>query len=307
MLPPDATTHRSPFRIVSLGEVLWDLLPDGAKLGGAPANFAVHARALGAEATLISRVGDDPLGRQIIDRLTALGLPANGIGVDSSAPTGTVSVELSDGQPRYTIHENAAWDRIAPTSEALAAARECDAICFGTLGQRSEISRATIRELVGAAPADSLRICDINLRPPFVDRAIIEASLELATALKLNDAELPQFAEMFALKATEPLAQLRELAARFHLDTIACTRGGSGSVILHRGEISEHPGVKADVRDTVGAGDSFTAALVLGLLHREPLGAINAFANEVAAFVCSHDGATPALPANLRRRFVRGD
>jgi fructokinase len=279
-------------RIVSVGEVLWDLLPAGPVLGGAPANFACHARALGADTTLVSRVGDDDLGREILRRLDA----HDAVQMDTQRPTGTVSVQLSaDGQPQYTIHENAAWDAI----EADDCAREADAVCFGSLAQRSPISRASIRQMIALTRADALRVFDINLRQSFYSCELIEASLTLANVLKLNDAELPVLEEMFALHG------LKAIAEHFALRTIALTRGGQGSVIFDRGEFSEHPGIAATVRDTIGAGDAFTAALTLGLLADWPLPRINQRANEVAAFVCSQSGATPALPAALRSSFVQ--
>lgn len=274
---------------------MWDLLPTGPVLGGAPANFACHARALGADTTLISRVGDDDLGREIRRQLDGKGLPLPGIQIDPQRPTGTVSVELADdGQPRYIIHEDVAWDAIEATDAACCAAQEADAICFGSLAQRASISRASIQHLVSTAKPGALRVFDINLRQSFYSRELIESSLHLATVLKLNDAELPVLAEMFALAP-----DVEALAARFNLRAVALTRGGTGSVLWADGQRSEHPGVATTVRDTIGAGDSFTAALTLGLLAGHPLDRINDHANRVAAYVCSQSGATPPLPTDL--------
>jgi fructokinase len=290
------------FTIVGLGEVLWDMLPAGPQLGGAPANFICHARALGADATLISRVGDDELGREIITRLDALGVNTSGIAVDAQRPTGTVGVELEAGQPRYIIHENVAWDFIEATPTALAAVRSADAVCFGALAQRSEVSRCAIRALVSAAAPDALRVCDINLRQHFYSLELIAETLALANVLKLNDAELPVLAALFGLTG-DTRTQLTTLAAKFSLRLVVLTRGAQGSVLFDGTNWSGHPGIDVLVKDAIGAGDSFTAATVLGYLSRWELDRINAFANEVAAFVCSHHGATPPLPETMRAAF----
>jgi fructokinase len=287
-------------KILAIGEILWDLLPSGKQLGGAPANFAYHAHALGAESRVVSRVGDDPLGREIRDRLRALGLATDGVGVDTVAPTGTVSVELAaDGQPRFTIHENVAWDRLVADEASLAFVAQADAVCFGSLAQRSEPSRNCIRKLVTVAPAAALRVFDINLRQHFYSREIVEESLRLANALKLNDAELPVLAAMFGLGGGVR-EQLAVLAERFSLRAVALTRGARGSLLLANGDWSEHAGLIVKVVDSVGAGDAFTAAMALGLLAGRPLDGINRRANEVAAYVCSQPGATPVLPAYFK-------
>ena len=184
--------------IVAVGEVLWDLFQEGPLLGGAPANFAYHAHALGAQVQLITRVGSDELGREILRRFRGMGLSDATVQVDETAPTGTVQVQLSgNGLAHFTIQENVAWDFIALTDEALAAARRADAICFGSLGQRSEKSRDTIQRLVEAAPAHALKVFDINLRQKFYSREVIQESLRWADVLKLNDDELPTLAAMF--------------------------------------------------------------------------------------------------------------
>ena len=288
-------------RILAAGEILWDLLPSGRQLGGAPANFAYHAHALGAEARVVSRVGNDPLGCEIVERLGALGLPTDGVSVDPGAPTGTVTVEVQpDGQPRFTIHEQVAWDRIRVDAASLEFAARAAAVCFGTLAQRCAVSGAAIRQLVSQTPTTTLRVFDINLRQHFFSRELVESSLALANALKLNEAELPVLAAMFNL-AGDPRAQLAALAGRFQLRAVALTRGANGSLLLADGAWSEHPGLPVKVVDAVGAGDAFTAAWTLGLLARRPLDEINRHANEVAAYVCSQPGATPALPPSLRK------
>jgi fructokinase len=288
-------------KVLAIGEVLWDLLPGGKQLGGAPGNFAYHCRSLGADARLVTRVGDDDLGREILARFEALGLPADFVSVDPDAPTGTVGVELGPGgQPRYTIHEGVAWDRIEADARSLAFAAEADAVCFGSLAQRAATSREAIGRLVAAARPGALRIFDVNLRPPFVDREVIEHSLNLANVLKLNDHELVELGEMFGA-AGEPREAVAGLAGRFGLAAVAVTRGDAGSLLYRDGEWSDRPGVPVEVVDSIGAGDSFTAAMAVGLLDGLPLGEINRRANAVAAFVCSRPGGTPALPESIIR------
>lgn len=292
------------FRVLGVGEVLWDLLPAGAQPGGAPANFACHARALGADAGVITRVGDDALGRDILRRLDALGLPTGLVQVDESAPTGTVGVELdADGVPRFTIHGDAAWDLLLANQEALGAATAADAVCFGSLGQRGEPARRSIQTLVAATAARALRIFDVNLREPFYSSEVLEQSLRLANVLKLNDTELPVLASLFGVGGSAE-AQLEGLARRFDLRVVALTRGAQGSLLRGPAGWADHPGLAAEVVDTVGAGDAFTAALALGLLRDWPLDRTNTLANEVACHVCGCAGATPSLPPRLVAMFA---
>lgn len=285
--------------IVGLGEVLWDLLPAGKQLGGAPANFAYHAGALGAHARLVSRVGKDALGGETLDRLAKLGVLTDGVEVDPRLPTGTVSVVVAaDGQPQFTIHENVAWDALEGSSAGRQAIATADALCFGTLAQRSERSRLTIRALVAAAPAGALRVFDVNLRQHFYSRAVIEESLGMADVVKVNDAELARLAEMLGLPGDDR-SRIATLADRFGLRWVVCTRGAQGSLLYAGGRWSERPGTPTRVVDTIGAGDSFTAALTLGLLAGWPLDETHRRAGDLAAYVCSQPGATPSLPEPL--------
>jgi fructokinase len=287
------------FRCIGLGEVLWDLLPAGKQLGGAPANFAYHAHALGAEAWVVSRVGRDALGREILARLGALGLRTDGITVDPAAPTGTVSVALDpQGTPTFTIHENVAWDFLEAGAGILDEASQADAICFGTLGQRNPVARAAIRAVLNATPSAALHIFDINLRQQFWSPELIRESLELADVLKLNDEELPVVAKLFGLVEDES-SQLRTLAARFQLKAVALTKGAHGSSLLVGHELVSRPGSKLTVVDTVGAGDSYTAALALGLLAGHKPEQILESAHRIADYVCTQRGAMPPLPRNL--------
>lgn len=289
------------YNVVGIGEVLWDLLPDGPQLGGAPANFAYHARSLGLEAAVISCVGDDELGSNLLERLHQLSVPSDLVTQNAGLPTGTVSVTLNgNGVPHYTIHEPVAWDRIQSTSLAQESVRNAQVVCFGSLAQRSLTSRKTIQGLVSATSTSALRVFDINLRQRFYSREIIEQSLRLANVLKLNDAELPILTAMLELHGSVK-EQLNQLAAQFELQTIALTCGDKGSLLYHRGCWSDCSVQPVHVADTVGAGDAFTAALVKGILLDMKPGDINAAANEVARHVCSCVGATPPLPEAVRQ------
>ncbi len=288
------------FRCIGLGEVLWDLLPEGKQLGGAPANFAYHAHALGAEALVLSRVGNDALGREILNRFAILGLRTDGISIDPSRPTGTVGVRLDNqGKPTFTIHENVAWDFLEPGKKILEEASGADAICFGSLAQRNAPSRAAIRTALTAAPPHALLVFDINLRQHFWSRELIEESLERANVFKLNEEELPVVAKLFGLGGDES-AQMRRLAERFSLQAVALTKGANGSSLLVGREFVSRPGSNLVIADTIGAGDSYTAALTLGLLGRQTPEAILESAHRIADFVCTQPGAMPPIPAQLQ-------
>lgn len=291
------------FKVVGIGEVLWDLLPSGPQLGGAPANFACHAKMLGAQAHVITRIGRDALGGEILRRLTAMGIADGTVQVDDRAPTGIASIILqADGVPCFKLQEDAAWDHLALTDAALKCVQEAQAVCFGSLAQRSQSAPSIIKRLVAAAPFGSLKVFDINLRQKYYTKNVIEQSLGLANVLKLNDQELPILAEMFALTGTER-QQIEQLLARFDFRLVALTRGSQGSLLWQAGQWSDLPGRPVQVVDTVGAGDAFTAALVMGLLREMSLIKIHQLASEVAGFVCSYPGATPTLPERLREKF----
>ena len=287
------------FTIVGLGEALWDEFPDGPRFGGAPANFACHAAMLGADASLVSRVGDDDLGARAVAALRACGVDASHVGT-GPFPTGTVRVELDPaGKPTFTIREGVAWDRLAWSDDLEALAARADAVCFGTLGQRSTESRETIRRFLTATGPNGVRLFDVNLRPPFYDRQVVLDSLNLANALKLNDDELPIVASMLGLSGTEA-GLMAELARRYRLPLVALTRGARGAMLLARGTFYECAALPVKVVDTVGAGDAFTAALTLGWLRGDDLGDVGRRACRVAEFVCSQAGATPTLTGATR-------
>jgi fructokinase len=291
-----------PPRIVGLGEILWDIMPDGSRhLGGAPLNAAVHAQALGCRASLVSAVGDDELGREAIKLVTERhGLDASAVSVLPDRPTGAVDVRLRDGQPTYEFRAEVAWDFLEATSAARQVVQAADAIIFGTLAQRSAASRRAIHELLGLARPSCLRVFDVNLRPPFYDDTILRESLAVTDVLKLNDDELPIVLAAMRVPAEPDWAAhlLKELP---RLSTLALTRGARGSTLLSRERLAGHtlPARQVTVQDTVGAGDAFTAALVAGLLKGWALEAIHERAVAAAAFVCSCAGATPSLPQEL--------
>jgi fructokinase len=290
--------------MVGLGEILWDLLPEGKKLGGAPANFAYHARALGNRGLPASRVGSDGPGREIIAALTALGIPVDHIQVDGNHATGSVEVSLdAAGLPRYRIKEQVAWDFIEFNAQLVELAARCDAVCFGSLAQRSEVSRGTIHKFLAALPPRTLRVLDVNLRQSFYSAELLDRSLEAAGLVKLNHEELPLLLDLLDLSAgggpgTER-ADCRRLLKRYALRLVCLTRGERGSLLITEGEEEEHPGFSVTVADTVGSGDAFTAALVHHFLRRTPLAKISTAVNRYGSWVATQTGATPPLPADV--------
>ena len=283
-------------KILAIGEVLWDMLPSGRKVGGAPANFAFHAMQLGGDVRILSRIGNDELGREMIEFYHSLGLSTELIGTDMTTPTGTVEVELSaEGQPKYTIHENVAWDKIEATESAVQFAQNVDAVCFGSLAARTDSALQTIRALVSQTKPSALRVLDLNLRDPFVDRNVIESLLQLANVLKLNDEELARTATMFGVSGKEVKHHVDWFISRYGLKMLILTCGAKGSRLFADGKEHVCESRKIEVVDTVGAGDAFTAAVVVGLLSGLPMETIHKRANEIATFVCTQSGATPKL------------
>jgi fructokinase len=281
------------FTIVGIGEVLWDVLPSGREMGGAPANFAVNAHLLGAEGIVVSCVGADGLGREIHRRLDERSIVKDYVFVDSSRPTGTVSVRVdADGGPDYVIHEDVAWDYMPSAPELLELAGRIDAVCFGTLAQRSAVSRGTIRSFLGAVPARALRIFDVNLRQSYYSRETVESSLRIANVLKLNEFELGVVSNVLSVSGNEH-SLLAKLAGLFELELVALTLGARGSLLYRRGEISSHTGFEVEVVNSVGAGDAFAAALAVGMLNGQSLDELSESANRAAADACARSGAAP--------------
>ncbi len=287
--------------IAGIGEILWDLLKDSEELGGAPVNFAYHAGALGAQAYAISTIGDDARGQATLRELKKRGMSTEHITVLSGAVTGHVLAEVDEqGVASYTFPENVAWDRISIGQNTTALARKLDAVCFGSLVQRSENSREIIMNYVKNEAGEALKVFDLNIRQQFYTENIIRSSLECADVLKLNEQEIVLLAEMERLTGSEE-TQLDELVKRYHLKLAVLTRSGRGSLLVNSSMTSNHPGYATQVIDTIGAGDAFTATTILGLLKGDALDQINDHANRVAAFVCSRKGAMPLITEELIR------
>lgn len=287
------------FNVIGIGEILWDMLPTGKILGGAPANFAYHAQQLGAEGTVISAVCNDELGKEIEQVLKEKEL--NNCLSIAEQPTGTVSVELRNGSPSYTIHEGVAWDNMELTNCAKDKLHTANAVCFGSLAQRNTISRKAIVEALEIMPANALKVFDINLRQHFYTKEIIESSLERANVFKINDEELLIFRDMFHLEGSDEEV-CQTIIKRYNLRLMALTKGENGSDLLTADEVSYMKTPQVEVADTIGAGDSFTATLVMGLLGKKPLKQLHQEAVEISAFVCTQNGATPVIPMELKNQ-----
>lgn len=287
-------------KIAGIGELLWDVLPDSEQLGGAPVNFAYHVSALGAEAVAISTIGNDGRGKKALEELQKRGVNTSYISVSEQFPTGYVTAHIDDqGIATYEFPDDVAWDHLAINPAAHQCAPELKAICFGTLAQRSESARLTIQRYLDTASADTIKVYDLNLRQQFYSRTTIETSLKLSTVLKLNDEELSLLSALLQITGSET-EQLAALRKHFDLELVILTKGDKGSLLITEGEISSHPGIDTEIVDTIGAGDSFTAAVVTGLLLNKTLEEINTKANDLAAYVCSQSGAMPLVPHHYR-------
>jgi fructokinase len=298
------------YTILGIGELLWDMLPEGARLGGAPANYGVMAGRLGDRSAILSRIGRDALGDDALHALKAFPVDCGLLQIESEQPgqpTGTVTVKLEEGQPSYTIHEPAAWDFFEPTDAWLGEAARADAVCFGSLGQRGERSRRTIHALVKATRPECKRIFDVNLRAPFYSAEIVRESLRAASVMKMNDVESPLVLELLGLAAASSLrgAADRLLEAFAGLTLVAITRGGEGSLLVGRSEWHDHPGIPTKVADTIGAGDAFTAAMTHYLLRGAPLAMLNEAGNRWGGFVASRSGAMPEIGPETLARIKR--
>ena len=297
--------------IVGLGELLWDLLPSGERLGGAPANFAVMASRLGNRGAIASRLGADDWGERARGILSAFPADLSFLQSDPSQPTGTVGVKIVDGEPHYTINEPAAWDFLEWTPAWGELATAADAVCFGTLAQRAETSRATIRAFVAATRPECVRVFDVNLREPFYSADIIAESLAGATIFKLNEMEAPLVLGMLGADMSfgEDEDGLRAAAAwlleKYPVKLVAITLGANGSLLVTRDGAQRHQGVHGKVVDTVGAGDAFTAALVDSYLGGASLARMNEAGNRWGAWVASQPGAMPELSASVLEE-IRG-
>ena len=310
-----------PHLVLGIGELLWDVLPDGMRLGGAPANFAVMAGRLGNRAAILSRIGHDDLGRDAIRRLDPMPVETGFLQVDPAHHTGRVTVSISAGEPNYTIHQPAAWDFLELSDEWVQLVGRANAICFGSLAQRNQESRQTIQTLVAGSADTCIRVFDVNLRAPYYSSEVLQESLELATVAKLNGGEMRQMMELLDLQIDEepvnspssPGVEGGRLGAGFlgwaagrlltefaGLQMVAVTRGDHGSVLITRDEMDEHPGFPVKLIDAIGAGDAFTAAMTHYLLRGASLSIMNDAGNRWGAWIASQPGAMPALPDTVR-------
>lgn len=280
------------FTVVGIGELLWDILPNGKELGGAPANFVYHTSYFGANSFLISAIGSDDYGKEII---LALKKRSTKYSINTvKYPTGIVSVKLKKGIPTYEIYKNVAWDFIRLKKESIPVLKKADAICFGTLSQRSETSLKAIQEAINLVPQTALKVYDVNLRALYYTKEIIENTLKWSNVLKLNDEELIVLTKMFDLTGDQEKS-CKQILNKFNLKLLALTNGSKGSVLFTNNEISKCSVPKIKVVDTIGAGDSFTAALVMGILNKNSLKKIHQAAVNHAAKICSSKGATPII------------
>ena len=291
--------------VVGMGEALWDVLPEGKKIGGAPANFAYHVSQFGLNSRVVSAVGDDKLGMEILDNFREKKL--NAMVEIVPYPTGTVQVELdAEGVPCYDIKEGVAWDNIPYTPALEDLAKHTKAVCFGSLAQRSVVSRDTINRFIDAMPAeDTLKIFDINLRQGFYTKEILCNSFSKCNILKINDEELVTVSRMFGYPGIDLQDKCWILLAKYNLKMLILTCEVNGSYVFTPGNVSFVETPRVEVADTVGAGDSFTAAFVSSILSGLSIGEAHKLAVETSAYVCTQNGAMPVLPQSLKDRVIK--
>ena len=286
--------------VVGMGEALWDVLPEGKKIGGAPANFAYHVSQFGLPSCVVSAVGDDALGKEIVENFTSKGL--NQLISEVPYPTGTVQVEIDQaGVPQYEIKENVAWDNIPFTAHLEAIAEKTKAVCFGSLAQRNVVSRNTINRFLDAMPQteDSLVVFDVNLRQGFYNKEILCNSMKRCNILKINDEELVTVSRMFGYPGIDLQDKCWILLGKYNLKMLILTCGINGSYVFTPGNVSFQPTPKVEVADTVGAGDSFTAAFISSILKGKSVQEAHSRAVRTSAYVCTKKGAMPILPSDL--------
>lgn len=283
--------------VVGMGEALWDVLPEGKKIGGAPANFAYHVSQFGLPSCVVSAIGDDALGKEIIENFTSKGLDQ--LIAEVPYPTGTVQVEIDQtGIPLYDIKENVAWDNIPYTEHLDALAKRTKAVCFGSLAQRNVVSRETINHFLDTMPKDddSLIVFDVNLRQGFYNKEILCKSMQNCNILKMNDEELITVSRMFGYPGIDLQDKCWILLGKYNLKMLILTCGINGSYVFTPGNVSFQPTPKVEVADTVGAGDSFTAAFIASILKGKSVTEAHTIAVKTSAFVCTQKGAMPILP-----------
>lgn len=288
------------FTIAGIGELLWDVLPEAEVIGGAPVNFAYHVTALGAKGIPISTIGNDVRGGKALEELQKRGVETSAISITEDFATGYVTATLdNEGKASYNFPDDVAWDHLQINEYAENLRNILDAVCFGSLAQRSEHSRRAIYGFLDTLGKETLKVFDINLRQEFYSEKVIVNSLTRTDILKLNEEELPILADLIDLNGPSD-KWLQILVEKYHLQMAILSRGGSGSLLLTPKSSSDHPGVVTHIKDTIGAGDSFTAAVTIGFLQGLPLNEINENANRIAAYVCSQRGGMPPMPEFLK-------
>lgn len=293
--------------MIGLGEVLWDILPSGKVLGGAPANFAYMTNVLGDEGIVASRVGNDELGREACEVIQRLGLNTSYVQQDTEHETGTAAVSIdAAGQPNFTIKESVAWDFLQWTAEWKELSSRADVVCFGSLAQRSPESALAIESFLRNAPAKALRICDVNLRESFYNKDVLRKSFQQAHIVKLNEQELLQISTLLNLGAGTQQTLARRLLTEYSLRLVCVTLGNRGSLLVSEDQTVEHSGFRVEVADAVGAGDAFTACMAYHYLRRHSLGEISESANRFASWVATQTGATPPIVADQLRNILSG-
>ena len=299
-LGPRGCGARGASVVVGLGEILWDVFDDGERFGGAPANFACHAAAFGAEACMVGAVGADDRGQRALKALQDHGVSTEAVVVVPEVPTGNVRIRVGAlGTPEFEIPEDVAWDRVPWTQTMERLARRTDAVCFGTFVQRSATTRRTLRRFLQTTSTTCLRVFDVNLRQDEVDVDVIGWALERSSVLKLNEVELAVVAGIAGVKRGEIESGMAHLLRRYPLQCVLVTLGDRGAIVMDRARTVSVRSEPTEVVDAVGAGDAFTATITMGLLMGREASDLAAHACRVAAFVCGHAGAVPDLPSSL--------
>ncbi len=302
----DLTSKKKIYNIVGIGEILWDIFPEEKKLGGAPTNFAYYAKCLEQNGIIASRVGSDPLGKEILQSVESLNLDRTYIQSDSIYPTGTVDVKLDKtGQPSYIINKEAAWDFLILDNSLKKLAADADAVCFGTLAQRSSKSENTISKFLKLTGSKTIKIFDINLRQNFYSGRIIRQLLKNTTILKLNSNELEILKNLLGYSDNDNEINLcKKIMSENNLELLCLTKGDKGSLILDRSDYFIHKGYKVEIADTVGAGDAFTAAMIVQYVKGKTLKEISNAANKLGSWVSSQSGATPILNEKILKNIL---
>ncbi len=306
LIKKDLTNKEKIFNVVGLGEILWDIFPEGKKLGGATTNFAYYVKSLGQNGIIVSRVGSDPLGKEILDSIEDLDLDSTYIQSDHYYPTGTVDVKLDGtGQPSYIINKNVAWDFLVLNNSLKELAVNADAVCFGTVAQRSLKSEDTISKFLKLTGNSTIKIFDINLRQNFYSDRIIRKLLENTTILKINSHELKILKDLLGHSNEDSEINLcKKIIHEYNLELLCLTKGDRGSLIINKSNHFIHEGYKVEVADTVGAGDAFAAAMIVQYLKGKTLKEISNTANKLGSWVSSKNGATPVLNEKILKNIL---